>query len=95
MRQCGLHLSLRLPLCGVEVSNLMTEERTGVNDPDLMTLTQAAKFLRVRPTALMASVRTGEVPFYRRRGRLWFSRSELFARMERGDRSADRDHEDR
>lgn len=53
-------------------------------DPDLMTLSQAATFLRVRPTDLMTAIRDGEVPFYRQRGRLWFSRSELVERLRRG-----------
>ncbi len=58
-------------------------------DEDRMTLTQAAKLLRVRPTELMAAVRAGEIPFYEQRGRVWFSQSELFERMRReaGSRS--------
>lgn len=52
-------------------------------DPDLMTITQAAVFLRLTPTELMAATRAGEVPYYEQRGRLWFSRSELFDRMRR------------
>ena len=66
------------------VSNKTDGPRSAHHDPDLMTLTQAATFLRVRPTELMAAVRNGEVPFYRQRGRLWFSRSELVERLRRG-----------
>ena len=60
----------------------------GAPSPDLMTLSQAATFLRVRPTDLMAAVKLGEVPFHQREGRLWFSRGELFQRMQnpRADR---------
>lgn len=59
--------------------------------PDMMTLSQAAAFLRVRPTELVAAARLGEVPFHQREGRLWFSRAELFQRMQnpRADRSAE------
>lgn len=46
-------------------------------DPDLMTLSQAAKFLRVRPTDMMSAVKSGELPYHQQRGRLWFSRAEL------------------
>lgn len=62
----------------------MTTGRTGSDcEADLMTFTQAASFLRVPPTELSAAVKLGEVPFYRRRGRIWFSRSELFELMRR------------
>lgn len=64
---------------------IVTTGRPGSDrDPDLLTLSQAAAFLRVGPNELMAAVRLGEVPFYRRRGRIWFSRSELLDRMRRG-----------
>lgn len=54
------------------------------HNPDLITLTQAAAFLRVGPAELMTAIRDGEVPYYRRRGRIWFSRSELLDRLRRG-----------
>jgi len=65
--------------------------QSGVRCPDLMTLSQAAAFLRVRPAELVAAARLGEVPFHQREGRLWFSRAELFQRMQnpRADRSAE------
>ncbi len=52
-------------------------------DEDLITVTQAAKLLRVLPTELMTAVNAGEVPHYLHLGRLWFSRSELFERLNR------------
>ena len=66
------------------VSNTTDGTSSAHHDPDLMTLTQAATFLRVRPTELMTAVRNGEVPFYRQRSRIWFSRSELVDRLRRG-----------
>lgn len=57
------------------------EQPPEAHDPDLITLSQAAAFLRVRPTELMGAIRNGEVPIYQRRGRIWFSRSELVERM--------------
>ena len=66
------------------VSNMTGGPSSAHHDPDLMTLTQAATFLRVRPTELMSAVRNGEVPFYRQRSRIWFSRSELVDRLRRG-----------
>ncbi len=73
------------------VSNMTDGPSSAHHDPDLMTLTQAATFLRVRPTELMAAVRNGEVPFYRRRGRIWFSRSELVERLRRAANPARRE----
>lgn len=55
--------------------------RDPYQDEDLMTVTQAAKFLRVRPAELMTAVNAGEVPHYRLLGRLWFSRSQLFEQL--------------
>ena len=66
------------------VSNTTEGPSSAHRDPDLMTLTQAAAFLRVRPTDLMTAVRNGEVPFYRQRSSIWFSRSELVDRLRRG-----------
>lgn len=51
-------------------------------DPDLMTLSQAATFLRVRPTELMGAARSGDVPCHQGQNRLWFSRAELIQRMQ-------------
>lgn len=47
-----------------------------------MTLSQAATSLRVRPADLMTAVKLGEVRFQHRKGRLWFSRGELFQCMQ-------------
>jgi len=73
------------------VSNMTGGPSSAHHDPDLMTLTQAATFLRVRPTELMSAVRNGEVPFYRQRSRLWFSRSELVERLRRDANPARRE----
>jgi hypothetical protein len=53
-----------------------------LRDPDLMTLTQTAKFLRVRPTDVMTAVREGEIPVHRVGQRLWFSRGEVIQSMQ-------------
>jgi excisionase family DNA binding protein len=52
-----------------------------IDDPDLMTLTKIAKFLRVRPTDVMAAVRDGEIPVHQVGRRLWFSRAEVTQAM--------------
>ncbi len=52
-----------------------------LTDADLMTLSQAAKFLRVRPTDLMSAVRAGELPAHQDGRRLWFSRAEVIQAM--------------
>ena len=62
-------------------------------DPDLMTLSQAAKFLRVRPTDLMWAVKSGELPYHQQRGRLWFSRAELLQSLATPSPSARRSDE--
>ena len=51
------------------------------SDDDLMTASQAAKFLRVTPTDLRRAVVAGQLPHHWRRGRLWFSRGELLVRL--------------
>lgn len=52
-----------------------------------MTLSQAATFLRVRPTELMGAARSGDVPYHQGQDRLWFSRAELFQCMQNPRRS--------
>jgi hypothetical protein len=54
---------------------------------DLLTVAQAAAFLRVRPADLMAAVRARDVPFHVRRHTVLFCRSELLARMQHRDPS--------
>ena len=55
----------------------MSQSSVDYGDADVMTLTQAAKFLRVTPTDLMNAVRMGHLPTHRIGRRLWFSRAEL------------------
>ena len=65
-----------------------------LHDPDLMTLTQAAKFLRVRPTDLMSAVREGEIPVHQVGRRFWFSRAEVIqsdAQRRRREHESDED----
>jgi Helix-turn-helix domain len=48
---------------------------------DLMTASQAAKFLRVSPIDLRRAVLAGKIPYHRHHGRLWFSHGELLVRL--------------
>jgi excisionase family DNA binding protein len=66
-----------------------------LHDPDLMTLTQAAKFLRVRPTDLMSAVREGEIPVHQAGQRFWFSRAEVIQAMRNARRREHESDEDR
>jgi excisionase family DNA binding protein len=66
-----------------------------LGDPDLMTLTQAAKFLRVRPTDLMSAVREGEIPVHQDGRRFWFSRAEVIKAMNNARRREHESDEDR
>ena len=60
----------------------MADDRSAESkDRDLMTLSQAASFLRVRPTDLMGAARSGSVPYHQGEDGLRFSRAELFQRM--------------
>lgn len=64
------------------VTHMADDFRGEPRDPDLMTLSQAATFLRVRPTELMGAARSGDVPCHQGQDRLWFSRAELFQLMQ-------------
>lgn len=62
-------------------------------DPDLMTLSQTATFLRVRPTDVMAAVRDGDIPVHRVGQRLWFSRAEVVQSMQNARRHGHSDED--
>ncbi len=63
-------------------------------DPDLMTVTQTAKFLRVRPTDVMTAVHEGDNPVHRVGQRLWFSCAEVIQSMQNARRHDHHSDED-
>jgi excisionase family DNA binding protein len=58
-------------------------------DTELMSVSEAARFLRVHPRDVLAAAEAGVIPSYTMAGRVLFSRPELLAAM--STRHPDRD----
>lgn len=59
-------------------------EQVNVSKQDIMTISDAALFLRRKPSTIRSWVAAKSIPFYKRNGTVYFLKSDLLAWIKRG-----------